>query len=178
MAELTTLARPYAQAVFTMASDKKALPHWSDTLDKISQIIANEAVASLIDNTKVSRQELTDVITEVCANEVDQEGKNLIALLIENGRIELIPEIVAVYEHLRAEAESTVEAEVRAAFPIAANQEKKIAQALKARLGREVKIKSIVDKSVVGGAIIRAGDLVIDGSVTGKLAKLGHAMNL
>ncbi|VAW79061.1 ATP synthase delta chain [hydrothermal vent metagenome] len=178
MAELITLARPYAQAVYKMASEKKTLPHWSEILDKLLQVISHESIAALIDNSKVSRQELTDVITAVCGDEVDQEGKNLVALLIENGRIELIPEIVAVYEHLRAEAESTVEAEVRSAFPIAEDQQQKIAQALKARLGCEVKIKSIVDKSVVGGAIIRAGDLVIDGSVTGKLAKLGHALNL
>jgi len=178
MAELVTLARPYAQAVYKMAIENKALPHWSETLEKLLQVVSNESIAALIHNTKVSRQELTDVITDVCGDEVDQEGKNLIALLIENGRIELIPEIVAVYEHLRAEAESTIEAEVRTAFPIAADQEQKIAQALKARLGCEVTIKSIVDKSIVGGAIIRAGDLVIDGSVTGKLAKLGHALNL
>lgn len=177
MAELTTLARPYAQAVFELANSQNKLADWSGTLNNLVEMMNQAEVAALADNVKVSKQQLTAVLTDLCGSQISDPGKNLLALLIENGRLVLLPEITAVYEVLRAEAEQTIEAEVITAFPMDKAQADKIATALKARLGREVKINATVDKSVLGGAIIRAGDMVIDGSVSGRLSKLDQAMN-
>lgn len=178
MAEATTLARPYAQAIFELALTNKTLPIWSKTLVNLLEIMNQESIKAISDSVKVSKQQLSDIIRDVCGTEVDDQGKNLIALLIENGRLDLLKDIIVVYEILRAEAESTIEAQVTTAFPLDQKQSDQIAKALKAKLGREVKIVSNVDKSIIGGAIVHAGDLVIDGSISGRLAKLGQSMNL
>ncbi len=178
MAEATTLARPYAQAIFELALANKTLPIWSKTLVNLLELMNQESIKAISDSVKVSKQQLSDIIRDVCGTEVDDQGKNLIALLIENGRLDLLKDIIVVYEILRAEAESTIEAQVTTAFPLDQKQSDQIAKALKAKLGREVKIVSNVDKSIIGGAIVHAGDLVIDGSISGRLAKLGQSMNL
>ncbi len=177
MAELTTLARPYAQAIYRLAREQNKLSEWSQTLADLLAVIHQEPVARLIGHAKVDKQQLCGVIDEICAGQVSRQGRNLVALLIENNRLELLPEIAAVYEMLRAEAEGTVEAEVVTAFPLDPEQEKKMAAALKKRLGKEVRLKTRVDRSILGGAVIRAGDMVIDGSTSGKLSKLGYVMN-
>jgi F-type H+-transporting ATPase subunit delta len=178
MAELTTLARPYAQAVFEMARAKGNYAEWSQNLTDLIAIASNPDVAAASSSTKVSKSVLTEIFIAIGGDAMSAETRNLVALLIENGRLILLPEIAAVYELLRAEAESTIEAEVVSAFPMDKAQEDKIAAALKARLGRDVSISTTIDKNIVGGVIIRAGDLVIDGSVSGRLSKLDHAMNL
>ena len=112
----------------------------------------------------------------VCEDKIDQRAKNFIQLLAENDRIQLLPEIAALYEHYRAEAEGSIEAEVISANETSDEQLAKIAAALKTRLGKEVRITSKIDPSLIGGAIIRAGDMVIDGSVSGRLSKLSTAL--
>ena len=178
MAESTTLARPYAQAIFELASANNALAHWSDVLNNLIEMMHQEMVASITDSVKVSKKQLISILHDIAGNQIDDQGKNLLSLLIDNGRLDLLPEIKAVYEVMRADAESTVEAHVTTAFELDQAQSDQIASALKAKLGREVKIVTTVDKTILGGAIIRAGDLVIDGSVTGRINKLGQSMNL
>ena len=157
--------------------NKKKLPAWTSIFRDLLALVQQPQIYALMNNVKVSRAQLTGVFHDVCGDAVGAQGKNLLALLIQNGRLKLLPEIAAVYEMLRAEAESVLEAEVISAFPLTAPQEAEIAAALKIRLGRDIKIKTIIDQSVLGGAIVRAGDLVIDGSVNGRLAKFSHAMN-
>lgn len=178
MAESTTLARPYAQAVFELAKAKKKFPEWSQTLADLLSLIRHEPIAKVISSVKVSKQQLIGLLRELCGSGIDEQGKNLLSLLVENGRLGLLDHISAVYEVLRAEAESVIEAEVITAFPLDKAQSAGMTKALKAKLGRNIKIVSKIDKSIIGGAIIRAGDMVIDGSVSGRIIKLGRAINI
>lgn len=177
MAEKSTIARPYALAVFKLAEAHKQLPQWSDTLALLAAIVEDPAMAALIGNPRVTDGQMRDLFFGVGGEQLDDKARSLINILIENDRIALLPEIAALYEIYRAEAEHVVQAEVISAYEVSPEQEKAIAQALKARLGKEVAIASRVDESLIGGAIIRAGDMVIDGSVTGHLDRLGTALS-
>lgn len=177
MAELITVARPYAQAIFSRAQEKEQLSEWSTTLQYIAEVSQISEMQELIKGVQLERSQLADLFIEICGDQLDQEGRNLIRVLAENGRISLLTEIAAVYEIYRAEAESTLDAEIISAFPVADAQRDKIAEALKNKLGRTVKLTCKTDKSLLGGAIIRAGDMVIDGSVNSKLEKLASAMS-
>ena len=154
MAELITLARPYAKAAFETALQ-------DDALDKWSNMIALSAQAFI----------------GVCGDELDEKGKNFISLLAENKRLVLLWEISSLFETLKANQEMSVDVEITTAFEISSDVSNKLAQALKDRLKREIILATSVDQSLIGGAIIRAGDNVIDSSVRGKLSKLAESMN-
>lgn len=170
--ERSTLARPYAEAVFRLARDRKALAAWSDMLGLAAAVARDPQMNRLIDNPRVPRERFVAFFLDVCGKKVDKDGANFIRLLTENRRVQLLPEIAALYEELRAGAESRIEAEVVSAVAVGADQLKTIAAALKKRLGRDVNLATRIDPSLIGGIVIRAGDLVIDGSVRGKLKLL------
>jgi F-type H+-transporting ATPase subunit delta len=177
MAELTTVARPYAQAVFERASDASKRQAWSEMLQLASAVTLDENMSAVIANAKFTKEQVAELIIEVCGDKLNEEGKNLVRLLSENKRLTLLPEIAAVYEIYKAEAESSIEAEMVSAYPVNDAQQAKIAASLKQRLGRDVTLKCKTDESLIGGAVIRAGDMVIDGSVLGKLKKLASTMS-
>lgn len=177
MAERKTLARPYAQALFQMAHDRKQLQHWSDMLSLLAMIAANKSVREMAMNPEVPREDVVSLVTDVAGKHIDQDAKNLVTLLLENRRLILMPEISSLYEEYKAEAESSVDAEVISAYKLTKAQADQISAALKAKLGREINLSSRVDESLVGGMIIRAGDMVIDGSVRGYLASLSSQIN-
>lgn len=187
--ERSTLARPYAEAVFRLARERKNLAAWSDMLALVAAVARDPQMNRLIDNPRVPRARFVAFFLDVCdahggasaagsrtpgaaGKKLDKDGANFVRLLAENRRIQLLPEIAALFEELRASAESRIEAEVTSASAVGADQLKTIAAALKARLGREVSLATRIDPSLVGGIVIRAGDLVIDGSVRGKLRLL------
>jgi len=170
--ERTTLARPYAEAVFRLARERQALAGWSAMLGLAAAIVRDPQMSRLIDNPRVPRERFVDFFLDVCGKKLDKDGANFIRLLTENRRIQLLPEIAALFETLRAEAEARVDAEVISATAVSADQLKTIAAALTQRLGRDVNLATRLDPSLVGGIVIRAGDLVIDGSVRGKLQAL------
>ena len=172
MAEKSTIARPYAEAVFELAQANGQLQAWSDTLKAVAMITANADMQSLIANTSVSKAQIAEVIIDVAGDQVSAQGNNLIKLLADNRRLGVMAEISEQFEVLKAEAEKTIEAEVIAATEVGTAALAQIAEKLKARLGREVTLKCSIDESLMGGAIIKAGDLVIDGSVSGQLNKL------
>ncbi len=172
MAEKNTIARPYAQAAFEIAQAENDLKAWSDMLQFLAAVAADETMQSVIDNASLDAAKVVDLLLSVCGDKLNDKGKNLVHVLAENRRLNVLPEVAALYETRRAEAEKTVEAEVASAFPLSDAQQKQIAAALKKRLGREVNLVARTDDSIIGGAIVRAGDLVIDGSVTGQLEKL------
>lgn len=176
MAEKTTIARPYAEAVFELAQQRKELPRWSDMLELASAVAADPRMSALVGNPNVGKDQLIRLFLDVCGDRLSAEGQNLIRVLVDNDRLEVLTEIAALYETYRADAERTVEAQVVSAFPVDDAQQQQIIAMLKKRLGREVTLSCETDKSLLGGAIIRAGDLVIDGSVTGQLAKLQVAL--
>ena len=176
MAGTSSLARPYAQAVFELARDTKEFESWSDALAFLAAVVSDESVQNLVNNPRIDRGELSELFDELCGDRVPESGRNLLRLMITNNRLAAMPDVAAQYEVMRAEAEGTVEAEVRSAMPISDAQKKALADALEKRLGRKVSLTVHEDESLLGGAIIHAGDLVIDGSAKGRLEKLASAL--
>ncbi len=176
MSDLTTAARPYARAVFEMAKSSGDLAKWSNALEFMGTVASNEEVKKLLSSPKMSKQAGADAFIKLCDDKLDDKEKNLVRMLAENDRLSLLPEMSIIYEELKAEAEGSVEAKVSTAKKLTKAEEDAISQALKKRLGRDIKLKVSVDESLLGGAIIQAGDLVIDGSLKGRLEKMKSVM--
>lgn len=176
MADRATIARPYARAAFAHAQAAKDLAGWSSLLGAAATAAADPRVSRLIGNPHVTGDELVELLGGLSKQAAGEGGRNFLKVLAENRRLALLPEIAAQFEALRAEFENVVDVDVIAAREIAAPQEKKLAAALAKRLGREVRMHTRIDGSLLGGAIVRAGDLVIDGSLKGRLERLGSAL--
>ncbi|MDC1436518.1 F0F1 ATP synthase subunit delta [Gammaproteobacteria bacterium] len=176
MAELTTLARPYARAAFEVAVKTKDLQLWSDMLTQLANVVSNERVAGLLSLPSLTGEQQAKIVIDLCGDEINAQVQNFVIVLSENKRLSLLPEIVGLFDILKAEQEKTVDVEISTAFALIDETEKKLAEAIKAKLNRDVKIHSQIDKNLIGGIVIRAGDLVIDDSVRGKLHKLAEAM--
>lgn len=176
MAENSTIARPYAQAAFDIANEKSDLKSWSDMLQLIAAVASDAVLSDMISNPSIEREKIVEIIVDVCGDNLNDLAKNFVKVLADNGRLNVATEIALGFEEHRAEAEKTVEAEVTSAFPLSDAQIKSMTEALKKRLGREVTLNTSIDESIVGGAIIRAGDLMIDGSVSGQLDKLATTL--
>lgn len=176
MAEKTTIARPYAQATLALAKEQNALQQWSDMLQFAAAVAADEEMAALIASPKLSSEQTAALFLDICDDKLNEYGKNMIRVLAENDRLDILAEITELFEIERAQSEGTVEAKVISAVELNDAQKSGITESLKKRLGRDVTLNCSVDASIVGGAIIRAGDVVIDGSVTGKLEKLATAL--
>jgi len=181
MAEMITIARPYARAAFEQAQSNDALAQWSELLQALTLIVTEPAMRAVLGNPKLSHAEkaqlLLDLCLEIQSESLPETGSHFIELLAENQRLDAIPAITAIYEELRADAEKSIHAELVSAFTVNDEQQSRIADALKKRLKREVVLECTLDESLVGGAIIRAGDLVIDGSARGYLDKLATALH-
>jgi F-type H+-transporting ATPase subunit delta len=176
MAEKMTVARPYARAVFEIARDEDALAGWSELLQRGSAAIADERIQGLIGNPAVTRKALAELFIEICGDSAGRHGANFLKLLADNGRLAWLPEIAAEYESLRAEAENVVDVQLTSAVELDEAQRESFAASLRKRLGREVRLHCDTDAKLLGGAIIRAGDLVIDGSLFGRLERLAGAV--
>jgi len=179
MAEKLTLARPYARAVFELANEKRAFEGWSKTLSVLAALCADASVQALFASPKAAPAVRAEVLAELAAKsgqKLDQQARNFVQLLADNRRLTLLPEIAAEFERRRAEAENTLEVELVAAMPVPAEEQKRLSEALHKKLGHKITLKYVEDKSLIGGAVIRAGDLVIDGSVREKLALLTAAL--
>jgi F-type H+-transporting ATPase subunit delta len=177
MAEAITVARPYAQAAFMVANAQQALKDWSDMLSLLATIADDADMHELIDSPHLTEAQLADLFIQVAGDNINDSGANFIRILAENGRLALLPEIAALYEIQRRAAEGSVQAELVTAFPASEAQQAEVIASLSKRLGRDIELSCTTDHDLLGGAIIRAGDLVIDGSVRGKLERLGAALN-
>lgn len=177
MAELTTLARPYAKAAFAEAQEKNTLDAWSDDLSVLAAFAADADLAEILVHPSLTAEQQAQALLDVCGDKLNEAAKNLVAVLADNKRLSLLPEVSALFEELKAQLQNTVDVVVTTAFEMTDAQQDKLAESLKAKLKCDVRMSSEVDESLIGGAIIRAGDLVIDGSLTGKLSKLAEAMN-
>ncbi|MDY6919767.1 MAG: F0F1 ATP synthase subunit delta [Pseudomonadota bacterium] len=177
MADLLTVARPYAKAAFQYADEHGALSEWSDMLAFTAAVAAEPTVAAYLQNPKITSAEKAKGFAELCQDKLNDAGKNFVTLLAQNKRLEALPEIAALYEELKSQKEQSVDVEITSAFTLTDEQANKLASALKQKLGRDVNVSTAEDQSLLGGVIIRAGDLVIDGSVRGKLAKLADKLN-
>jgi len=177
MAEILTIARPYAHAAFLFAESHQALKEWSGMLEFLAVVAADPEMTELIENPRLTETQIAELFIGIGADRLDDNCHNFIRLLAENRRLKLLPEIAALFEIQRRDAEQTIRAELITAFPVTAAQQAAVTAALKQRLGREIELECITDATLLGGAIIRAGDLVIDGSVRGKLERLGNSLS-
>jgi F-type H+-transporting ATPase subunit delta len=176
MADLSNIARPYAQAVFELAQSEGDLAGWGDQLEMLGAIAADPNMERLLDNPAFSAQQQVDLITDISGDRLSAAGGNLVKLLVRNDRVNALPAIAGLFAEKRAEAEQVVEADVVTASVIDEGQQQSFATALEKRLGHTVKLHFSVDEDLIGGAVIRAGDWVIDGSVKAQLAQLVGAV--
>jgi F-type H+-transporting ATPase subunit delta len=174
MSQTLTLARPYARAVFQMASEQNRLAAWSDRLGFSARVVAEPSVQSLLGNPLVSPAALVEVVTP--PGEADAGFQQFLAVLADNRRLAVLPEIAGLFDALRAEAEHVVKAVITSATPLADGELDSIKASLARRFGRQVEVSTAVDPALIGGAVIDAGDVVIDGSLRTKLERLGAAL--
>jgi F-type H+-transporting ATPase subunit delta len=172
VAERATIARPYAKAAFEAASEVRAFAPWSSGLNIAAEIVVDPRVTALVKNPELPAPDVADFIIGVAGDKLDARMQNFVRVLAENHRLLLLPEILAHYEIMRADVENTVDVEVISAVKLDADHAEKLAAALNTRLKRRVNMRNTVDASILGGAVIHAGDLVIDGSLKGRLARL------
>jgi F-type H+-transporting ATPase subunit delta len=185
MADNNTIARPYARAAFEVASDKDDLAKWSEALTAAQEVLTDGQAVRFLSHPALTDEQkfgfLTDLFKKaggkasVLAGGSD-EGNNFLKLLLEYGRVAVLPEISEQFEALKANVENTVDVTVTSAAAMSAAQKKEVTAALKERLGREVRLETEIDESLIGGAIIRAGDVVIDGSLRSRLEGLSNAL--
>lgn len=176
MAQLTTLARPYAKAAFSTAESTGQLAVWSRSLGVAAAVAQHPRVAAFLSNPSHNTGQQAQTLLDLCGNELDAKVQNFLLVLAANKRLGLLPEIVALFEQLKAERERSIDVDVVSAFPLDAAAEQQLGSVLKQKLQRDVKLTTSVDSSLIGGVVVRAGDTVIDSSVRGRLKKLAEAM--
>ncbi|MFB3116191.1 MAG: F0F1 ATP synthase subunit delta [Gammaproteobacteria bacterium] len=177
MQEKTTIARPYAQAVFETASEENKLAEWSEMLGLLETVVTDAQMKAVLTNPKMDAAALSDFVLGVCGKALSETGNNLVKVLAGAGRLTIIPEINKLYEQLRAEADGVIEVGVTSAYELAPEQQATISKMMAKRLGRKVAITHEIDDSLIGGVVIRAGDTVIDASVRGRLKALATQMS-
>lgn len=171
MAELSQIARPYAKAVFELAREQGDYRPWSLLLEKLAALVRDPQLRPLLNHPRVTRTALAQALNQGLGA-LDAQASNLVHLLVENGRLACAPEMAAQFEALRAEAERTVEVGITSAVELPEAQRKALVAAIGKRLSREVQVEWSVDPELIAGAVIRAGDTVIDGSALGELRRL------
>jgi F-type H+-transporting ATPase subunit delta len=175
MAENVTVARPYAEATFALADASSALDRWSRTLAVMATVAANPDMRTAIGNPNLSSDQVYGLFAGACGD-LAVEAQNLVRVLIENGRLAMLPEIREIYEELKNEREGVVDAVITSAFPLDGSQVSGLVAELERRFKRKVNPRVEVDAGLIGGARIQVGDEVIDGSVRGKLAAMAVAL--
>jgi len=183
VADNNTVARPYAQAIFEVAGEAGALADWSKDLTTAGQLLADRKLVEYLGNPDFNDEQRLEFLTGLFAKAGstllaggDKKGTNFLKLLLENRRIAVLPEISEHFEASKAKVENSVDAVVTSAVALSKAQEEEIAGSLKARLGRDVRITTEIDETLIGGAVVRAGDVVIDGSLRARLEGLANAL--
>ena len=175
MSELTTIARPYAKAAFDFAIEANTVENWLEMLVFAAEV-ANDATIKEYLSGGASVEQAQDIFLKVCDVQLDSNGQNLIKVMAENQRLLVLPQVAAQFSELKAEHEKTISVDVTSAVELTAEQETTLGAALEKRLARKVKLNCKIDANVVSGLVIKAGDMVIDGSVRGKLSRLATTM--
>ena len=175
MSEFVTVARPYAKAAFDFAVEHQSVDNWQTMLGFAAEVSKNEEMAELLAGA-LAPETLSQSFIAICGDQLDANGQNLIKVMAENGRLKVLPDVLEQFVQLRAAQEATVEVEVTSASALSEAQLSKISAAMEKRLSRKVKLNCKIDKSVMAGVVIRAGDMVIDGSVRGRLERLADVL--
>lgn len=176
MSSLTTLARPYAKAAFQIAQSEKDLPQWDEMLALAASIAGDATVSKLLQNPEVSAEQAQGLISDAAGDNFDARFRGYLTVLAENGRLPLLGEIRAIYARLRERAERRLVARVVSAVGLSEDQGERMSRALSKRFDADVELQNEIDPGVIGGAVIYAGDEVIDGSLKGRLRKLEQSL--
>ena len=172
MAELATIARPYAEAAFQLARDEQALPVWSEMLHFAATIVADPRIAMALDNPRLDAAAKESLLLSIGGDRFTGEGRNFIRVLVEGERVMLLPQISAMFETLKNDAEATAKASIESAFELSDAQVAELRGALEKRFGRKIEATVSVNPDLIGGARVTVGDAVLDGSVQAKLAAM------
>ena len=172
MAELATIARPYAEAAFELARDEQALPAWSDMLRFAATIVTDPRVAQALDNPRLDNAAKESLLLSIAADRFNAQARNFIHVLVEGERVTLLPQIAAMFETLKDDAEATAKATIESAFELTDAQIAELKAALEKRFGRKIETTVTVNPHLIGGARVTVGDAVLDGSVQAKLAAM------
>jgi len=175
MAELTTVARPYATAAFNFAVEQNAVAEWQQMLVFAGEVAHNESMEAVLSGS-IAAEQLAELFINVCGEQLNTEGQNLIKVLAENKRLSVLPEIAELYAELKADYDKELDVDVTSATKLSAAQQSKLSKSLEQRLARKVKLNCNVNPALVAGVVIKAGDTVIDGSVKSKLNRLADAL--
>jgi F-type H+-transporting ATPase subunit delta len=175
MSELTTIARPYANAAFDFAVEKEALDQWVEMLTFAAEVTNNESIADLLSGA-VTADKLSEIFIAIGGEQFDEFGQNLIKVMAQNGRLAALPAVLAEFISLKQEHEKQIDVNVVSASELTEQQQAGISDKLEKRLARKVKLNCSIDETLLGGVIIRAGDLVIDNSARGRLNRLSDAL--
>ena len=176
MSENTTAARPYANAVYDLASEAGALDSWSDALANLAGVVADERVAGMLASPDLGHEDKARLVIDILGEALDEKQQNLVRLMAENGRLALMGYVREQFEIARAKAENKIEAEVVSAFEISDEQAAQLATTLKNKLGCDITLTTSVDPSLIGGVVIKAGDTIIDASMKSQLESLALSL--
>lgn len=176
MTDFTTAARPYANAVYDTASESNSLDSWGDALSNLAAVISDAQMSDLLERPDLGKAEKGELILKVLGDKLTDKQQNLVRLMAENNRLKLMPDVLAQFEVARAKAENKIEAEVTSAFELSAEQLSELVNTLKNKLGSDVTVTTSIDKSLIGGVIIKAGDTIIDASMKSQLDSLALSL--
>jgi F-type H+-transporting ATPase subunit delta len=176
MTDKITVARPYARAAFAEAQGHKVLGPWSDSLQRAAAVVKDPRVHNLLGNPSVTNAELAKFVIDLAGPGLDEQGRNFVQTLAENRRLAYLPEISTLFDELKDEAEGVVDVTVTSAAALGNGQRDALSAALQRRLKRQVRLHCETDPSLLGGAVLRAGDLVIDGSVLSRLNRIAYEL--
>ncbi|TCP97296.1 F-type H+-transporting ATPase subunit delta [Cricetibacter osteomyelitidis] len=177
MSELTTIARPYAKAAFDFAVENKSIDQWQNMLDFATQVVENKTIQQFLRGDS-SVHKTADTVIAICGDKLNEQGRNFIKLMAENQRLTALPAVFQQFLSYVAEHQATADVDVISAQPLSDVQIKKIQQAMERKLDKKVKLHCTVDSTLIAGVIIRAGDMVIDGSSRGQLTRLANELQL
>jgi F-type H+-transporting ATPase subunit delta len=176
MADRLTVARPYARAAFEEARRNGGLAPWSDALQAAAIVVKDPRVSSLLDNPRVTPAQLAQLVDEIAASSLGEHGANFVRTLADNHRLGFLPEIARLFDSLKDDAEGMVDVTVTSAAAIDEAQRNRIGVALERRLKRKARLHFEIDPALIGGAVLRAGDLVIDGSLRTRLERIAYEL--
>ena len=172
MAELTTIARPYAEAAFRLAREGNALPVWSQMLRLLASVIADPKVAGALDNPRLTAGDKEALLLSLCGDRLDPQGKSFVRVLVEADRVGVVPQIAAQFESLKDDADGLARAQIDSAFPLSDGELAELRSALERHFGKKIETSVNVDPALIGGARITVGDTVVDGTIEAQLSAM------
>jgi F-type H+-transporting ATPase subunit delta len=176
MAENTTVARPYAEAAFEVAREHNALASWSRMLSTVAALVRDPRVAQTLDNPRLVDAEKQSLLLSLMGDALDEDGRSFVRVLVEGDRVNLLPEVAALFEQLKDQAEGAAKAEIETAFELTGTQLQDLTSALERRFGKRIEASVRVNRDLIGGARVTVGDTVLDGTVQAKLQAMASSL--